>query len=280
MQGEQIPQSVHCRVHLGALLALGPIVAAPRAALRGRTQGARVEYGGRRLGCPALRKAQEYAQIVDHLHEDACFEPPLRLLVDCLPRRQVVGHIAPGEPVRTTHLSPLKTSLRSCSRWGASSGTSARYGATNAHSSSETSLGYCFRVSIPRCYRSRPKVHNTLYASADRVFWVVDNGSSHRGQASVKRLEGKWPNLKLVHLPVHASWLNQIEIYFSVIERKVLTPNDLADLDVLAERLLAFQERYEQVAEPFAWKFTRHDLGRLLDRLAQRQALLYSSTAA
>jgi hypothetical protein len=82
------------------------------------------------------------------------------------------------------------------------------------------------------------------YASADRVFWVVDNGSSHRGQASVKRLEGKWPNLKLVHLAVHASWLNQIEIYFSVIERKVLTANDLADLDVLAERVLAFQERY------------------------------------
>lgn len=118
------------------------------------------------------------------------------------------------------------------------------------------------------------------YASADRVFWVVDNGSSHRGQASVERLEGKWPNLKLVHLPVHASWLNQIEIYFSVIQRKVLTPNDFADLDALAERLLAFGERYEQVAEPFAWKFTRRDLGRLLDRLAERQPLLSSSTAA
>jgi DDE superfamily endonuclease len=117
------------------------------------------------------------------------------------------------------------------------------------------------------------------YASADRVFWVVDNGSSNRGQASVKRLEGKWPNLKLVHLPVHASWLSQIEIYFSVIERKVLTPKDLADLDVLPERLLAFQGRYEQVAQPFTWKFTRHDLGRLLDRLAERQPLL-SSTAA
>ena len=117
------------------------------------------------------------------------------------------------------------------------------------------------------------------YASADRVFWVVDNGSSNRGQASVKRLEGKWPNLKLVHLPVHASWLSQIEIYFSVIERKVLTPKDLVDLDVLAERLLAFQGRYEQVAQPFTWKFTRHDLGRLLDRLAERQPLL-SSTAA
>jgi hypothetical protein len=118
------------------------------------------------------------------------------------------------------------------------------------------------------------------YASAERVFWIVDNGSSHRGQTSVKRLEGAWPNLRLVHLPVHASWLNQIEIYFSVVQRKVLTPNDFADLDALAERLLAFQERYEQVAEPFAWKFTRRDLDRLLSRLIEYQPLLSSSAAA
>jgi hypothetical protein len=49
------------------------------------------------------------------------------------------------------------------------------------------------------------------YASAARVFWVVDNGSSHRGQASIDRLEGDWPTLRL-HLPVHTSWLNQVEI--------------------------------------------------------------------
>jgi transposase len=48
------------------------------------------------------------------------------------------------------------------------------------------------------------------YASATRVFWVVDNGSSHRGRSSVERLEGAWPNLRLVHLPIHASWLNQV----------------------------------------------------------------------
>src|SRR5215210_3605165 len=118
------------------------------------------------------------------------------------------------------------------------------------------------------------------YASADRVFWVVDNGSSHRGETSVKRLEGAFSNLRLIHLPVHASWLNQIEIYFSVVARKVMNPNDFADLEELAEYLLAFGERYEQVAEPFAWKFTRRDLGRLLDRLAERQPLLSSSTAA
>ena len=68
------------------------------------------------------------------------------------------------------------------------------------------------------------------YASARRVFWVVDNGSSHRGQASIDRLEDRWPTLRLIHLPVHASWLNQVEIYFSVVQRKVVSPNDFRDL--------------------------------------------------
>jgi hypothetical protein len=105
------------------------------------------------------------------------------------------------------------------------------------------------------------------YRTARRVFWVVDNGSSHRGQASVERLETAWPNLRLIHLPVHASWLNQIEIYFSVIQRKVLSPNDFADLDAVEHRLLAFGERYEKLATPFEWKFTRADLRRLMVRL-------------
>jgi hypothetical protein len=109
------------------------------------------------------------------------------------------------------------------------------------------------------------------YASARRVFWVVDNGSSHRGQASVDRLQGAWPNLRLVHLPVHASWLNQIEIYFSVVQRKVLTPNDFTDLGEVQRRLLGFQRRYQQTAVPFDWRFTRSDLDLLLHRLDEQQ---------
>jgi hypothetical protein len=105
------------------------------------------------------------------------------------------------------------------------------------------------------------------YASARRVFWVVDNGSSHRGQKSIDRLQGRYDNLVLVHLPKHASWLNQVEIYFSVVQRKGLTPNDFASLDEVAERLLGFQEHYEEFAEPFEWKFTRVDLRRLMSRL-------------
>ena len=106
------------------------------------------------------------------------------------------------------------------------------------------------------------------YASARRVFRVVDNGTSHRGQKSVERLHCRYKNLVLVHLPKHASWLNQVEIYFSVVQRKVLTPNDFASLDEVAERLLAFQERYKDLAEPFKWMVARADLRRLMNRLS------------
>jgi DDE superfamily endonuclease len=107
------------------------------------------------------------------------------------------------------------------------------------------------------------------YSQAQRIFVIVDNGSAHRGQRSIDRLQGAWPNLILVHTPVHASWVNQAEIYFSIAQRKVLQPNNFADLDTLEQTLLAFGRHYEQIARPFEWKFTRKDLHRVLDRLKQ-----------
>lgn len=105
------------------------------------------------------------------------------------------------------------------------------------------------------------------YASAKRVFWVVDNGSSHRGKKAADRLTAAYPNAVLVHTPVHASWLNQVEIYFSVVQRKVVTPNDFTDLNEVADRLRAFEDRYNATAQPFQWKFTTSDLDDLLARL-------------
>jgi hypothetical protein len=105
------------------------------------------------------------------------------------------------------------------------------------------------------------------YRSARRVFWIIDNGSSHRGQRCVERLQSRYANLQVVHGPIHASWLNQIEIYFSIIQRKVLTPNDFASLDGLADRLERFERHYEVIAKPFEWKFTRVDLTKLMHRL-------------
>jgi hypothetical protein len=111
------------------------------------------------------------------------------------------------------------------------------------------------------------------YSKAKRVFLVCDNGSAHRGQRSIDRLQGAWPNMIVVHTPVHASWLNQAEIYFSIAQRKVLQPNNFTHLDALEQALLAFGRRYAQIAKPFEWKFTRHDLDRVLNRLDQPQTL-------
>jgi len=118
------------------------------------------------------------------------------------------------------------------------------------------------------------------YASADQVFWIVDNGSSHRGAASITRMTKAWPNAHLIHLPVHASWLDQAEIYFSVVQRKALTPNDFTSLDQIRDRLAIFETRYNAIAKPFSWKFTRTDLDDLLDRIDAHDKIQPDALAA
>ena len=110
------------------------------------------------------------------------------------------------------------------------------------------------------------------YKSARRVFWIMDNCSAHRGEKAVQRVRSHWPNAILVHTPIHASWLNQIEIYFSIVQRKVLTPNDFSSLSQLEQCLMDFQKRYEQTASPFKWTFNRNDLSVLLAKLQPQAA--------
>ena len=108
------------------------------------------------------------------------------------------------------------------------------------------------------------------YASARRVFWILDNGSSHHPHTSPTPLQAAYPNLVAVHLPTHASWLNQIEIYFSILQRKALTPMDMADREVVKVRILEFQEYYNQCAKPFNWKFGRDELNAWLKKLKSK----------
>jgi len=110
------------------------------------------------------------------------------------------------------------------------------------------------------------------YRSATRVFWITDNGSSHRGDRARKRLIQAYPNAVLVHLPIHASWLNQVEIYFSIVQRKVLNPNEFNDLGELEDCLMRFQVLYNSTARPFHWTFTKHDLKRVLKELREQSA--------
>ena len=117
------------------------------------------------------------------------------------------------------------------------------------------------------------------YKDAPRVFVIVDNGSDHRGQAAASRLRNAYPNAIMIHTPVHASWLNQIEIVFSIIQKKAITPNDYPGLGTLSHALLAFVNRYNRTAQPFNWKFTAEDLTALLHRIAQREQATASQKA-
>ena len=167
---------------------------------------------------------------------------------------------APGRPARVEHEYERRGALAYLAAWDC--------GRAKLFSRCESTTGIQpFHRLVSQVMSVEP------YCSARRVFWVVDNGSSHRGQAAARRLIGDWPNARLVHLPIHASWLNQVEIYFSVVQRKVLTPNDFTDLAEVEHRLVAFERLYEQTAQPFEWKFTRHDLALLLRRLAERDGL-------
>jgi transposase len=106
------------------------------------------------------------------------------------------------------------------------------------------------------------------YRSAERVFWILDGGSSHHPNTSPARLQAAYANITAVHLPTHASWLNQIEIYFSILARKALTPLDLPNRQALKARILEFQDRYNRSAKPFRWNFTREDLLQRLNKAA------------
>jgi hypothetical protein len=121
-------------------------------------------------------------------------------------------------------------------------------------------------------------VHQVLseepYRSAERLFWIVDNGSSHRGETAKARLRPVDSRMMLVHTPVHASWLKQVESYFSIIQRKVLTPNDFADLEALRLRLALYEELSNQSPTPFQWRFDHAKLTALLAKIAARQMAL------
>lgn len=118
------------------------------------------------------------------------------------------------------------------------------------------------------------------YASARTVYVIADNGSSHRGQASIDRTRERWQNVTLVHVPVHASWLNQIEIFFSILQRKVLTPNELTDTDAIATRIASFERRFNEEGHPFNWHFTKSDLEALLKKLATHEEMEEERVAA
>ncbi len=189
--------------------------------------------------------------------------PGDRLLsIDAKPSIQARGRIhqtlpaAPGRPARVEHEYVRHGALALLA------GLDVRTGKVFASTPGTT--GITPFMDLAGKVMARPE-----YRDASRVFIIVDNGSDHRGQAAIDRLRKAHPNATMIHTPVHASWLNQIEIFFSIIQKKVVSPNDFASLDQLSETLLAFVDRYNQTARPFNWKFTASDLTDLLRRISE-----------
>lgn len=176
-------------------------------------------------------------------------------------RRHATLATAPGRPMRVEH------EYQRLGAWAYLAAWDVRRARVYGRCEQRSSIAGFDRL-VAQVMTRRP------YRCAPRVFWVMDNGSLHRGARCLARLQKRWPNLIPVHTPVHASWLNQVEIYFSVVQRKALTPNDFRSLSELEQRLLTFQKHYENVAQPFQWRFTRRDLRRLMRKLDTAPARL------
>jgi len=107
------------------------------------------------------------------------------------------------------------------------------------------------------------------FKSAARVFWVVDNGGCHHPNTFGPWLAQMWPGKAIaVHTPVHASWLNQVEIFFSIMVRKALTPRDFPTKMAMKQAIVDWIEYYnESEAKPFNWKYTKKKLKELVAHL-------------
>jgi hypothetical protein len=168
---------------------------------------------------------------------------------------------APGRPMRVEHEYERGGALQYLAGWDV------RRGRVLGRCEPKTGIEPFGRL-VEQVMKSEP------YRSARRVFWVVDNGSSHRGQAAIGRLRKSYRKAVLVHTPVHASWLNQVEIYFSIIQRKVLTPNDFTSLAEVESRLRLYEELTNREPRPFDWRFDRTALVAFLARLEAKRAAI------
>ena len=218
---------------------------------------------------PRDPRFEEKASVILDLYQGIYQGEPLRpgdrvLSVDAKPSIQARGRVCPvvpprpGQVMRVEHEYKRNGALALLACYDVQQGT--------VFASTPQTTGIKPFMSLMGEVFKKPE-----YRDAPRVFVIVDNGSDHRGKASVDRLRKAHPNAVLIHTPVHASWLNQVEIFFSVIQKKVVSPNDFASTKELSGTLLAFIDRYNATAKPFNWKYTAGDLRDLLRRISEHE---------
>lgn len=210
-------------------------------------------------------KASVILDLYQGIYQGEPLQPGDRVLsVDAKPSIQARGRLrpvvpaGPGQVMRVEHEYRRNGALALLACYDVHEGT--------VTASTPRTTGIVPFTDLMATVMERPE-----YRDAPRVFVIVDNGSDHRGKKAVRRLRRAHPNAIMIHTPVHASWLNQVEIFFSVIQKKVISPNNFHSTEELSETLLAFIECYNRTAKPFSWKYTADDLRDLLTRIAEHE---------
>jgi transposase len=210
-------------------------------------------------------KARVVLDLYQGFYQGKPLQPGDRILsADAKPSIQARGRVhatlpaAPGRPVRVEHEYERHGALALLACLDVHAG--------RVFASTPGTTGIVPFTDLMGEVMARPE-----YKNAPRVFVIVDNGSDHRGKAAAGRLRRAHPNAVMICTPVHASWLNQVEIFFSVIQKKVVSPNNFPSLEKLSETLIAFVDRYNRTAEPFSWKYTADDLKDLLRRISEHE---------
>jgi transposase len=113
-------------------------------------------------------------------------------------------------------------------------------------------------------------IPEALRRGVHTVALVVDNGTTHAPKQLQRWLDeqcvlNEWAlSVQIFWLPANASWLEQIEIWFSILQRKLLQPNHFESLQTLEDAILAFIARYRETAKPIQWTYTFEKLERKL----------------
>lgn len=84
---------------------------------------------------------------------------------------------------------------------------------------------------------------------------IVDNLSAHKHE-TVQRWFDRHPRIQLHFTPTHASWLNQVELWFSILSRKVIRRGIFTSVKALVQAIMTFIQRYNQEGKPFSWTYT------------------------
>jgi transposase len=87
-----------------------------------------------------------------------------------------------------------------------------------------------------------------------KIHLVMDNGSSHTSKATKAWLAAH-PRFSVTYTPKHASWLNMVELFFSILARRLLHRGEFTSREHLARKLLGFIGHYSRHAKPFRWRY-------------------------